>query len=89
MKVFRLTPIKVDDPSWKYSVEKSHVWACAPTEVDARNLVASKTGFFKLVEPGTVSPWQDGRVTQCTEEPTMKYPDAGDVIREDGSLVVD
>ncbi|MBV1701372.1 MAG: hypothetical protein KGQ46_06075 [Hyphomicrobiales bacterium] len=89
MKVFRLTPIKVDDPSWKYSVEKTHVWACAPTGPDARHLVASKTGYFKLAEAGAVSPWQDERLTQCVEEPTMKYPEPGDVIREDGSLIVD
>lgn len=87
MKVFRLSPLVADDPSWKYSVEKSHVWACALTPADARELVASRTGFFKLAEPGAVSPWRDARVVSCVEEPTMNYPDAGEVIREDGSRV--
>lgn len=89
MKVFRLSPIEVADPSWKYSVEKSHVWACALTPADARDLVAARTGFFKLEEPGAVSPWMNERVTSCVEEPTMSYPSPGDVIREDGSKVAD
>jgi hypothetical protein len=87
MTVFRLSPLDADDPSWKYSVEKSHVWAGALTPAAARDLVAAKTGFFKLMEQGAVSPWKDERVTSCVEEPTMNYPDAGEVIREDGSRV--
>lgn len=89
MKVFRLSPIDVDHSSWKYSVEQSQVWACALTPADARDLVAARTGFFKLAEPGAVSPWKDERVTSCVEEPTMSYPSPGQVIREDGSKVVD
>jgi len=87
MKVYRLSPLNADDPSWKYSVEKSHVWACALTPSAARELVAARTGFFKLAEPGAVSPWRNEQVTNCVEEPTMSYPDAGEVIREDGSRV--
>lgn len=87
MKVYRLTPKDADDFSWKYSVEKSHVWAGALSPADARDLVAAKTGFFKLAEPGAVSPWKDERITNCVEEPTMNYPGPGEVIREDGSRV--
>jgi hypothetical protein len=89
MKVFRLAPIDGDDASWKYSVEKAHVWACASNAADARDLVAAKTGFSKLAEPGAVSPWKNERVTSCVEEPTMTYPGPGVVIREDGSRVSD
>jgi hypothetical protein len=89
MTVYRLAPIDGDHSSWKYSVEKAHVWACAQTPADARDLVAAKTGFFRLAEPGAVSPWKDERVTSCVEEPTMTYPSPGDVIREDGSRVAD
>ncbi len=89
MKVYRLEPIDVDHPSWKYSVEQSQVWACAQSPADARDLVAARTGFFKLAEPGAASPWKDERVTSCVEEPTMSYPSPGQVIREDGSKVVD
>ncbi len=59
------------------------------TPADARDLVAARTGFFKLAEPGAVSPWKDERVTSCVEEPTMSYPSPGEVIREDGSRVAD
>jgi hypothetical protein len=89
MKVYRLSPIDGDDPSWKYSVEKAHVWATAQNPADARDLVAARTGFYKLAEPGAVSPWKNERVTSCVEEPTMTYPSPGEVIREDGSPVVD
>ncbi|MCI4679138.1 hypothetical protein K9U39_05690 [Rhodoblastus acidophilus] len=89
MRVYRLSPQRRDDPSWKYSIEKAHVWTCASTPDEARDIVAAKTGFAKLAEPGAVSPWKDERVTNCVEEPTMTYPDPGEVIREDGSPVSD
>jgi hypothetical protein len=89
MKVYRLSPIATDDPSWKYSVEKEHVWAGAATPAEARALVAAKSGFSRLAEPGAVSPWIDERVTSCVEEPTLTYPGTGQVIREDGSHVAD
>ncbi|WP_298425078.1 hypothetical protein [Rhodoblastus sp.] len=89
MKVFRLAAIDGDDPSWKYSVEKTHVWACALTGADARDLVAARTGFFRLAEPGAISPWKNESVTSCVEESTMTYPGPGEVIREDGSKVSD
>jgi len=89
MKVYRLSPLLPDDPSWAFSVEKSPVWACALSPTDARDLVAAKTGFFRLAKPGAVSPWKDERVTACAEDPTMSYPDPGEVIREDGSRVAD
>jgi hypothetical protein len=89
MKVFRLSPIAADDPSWRFSIEKSHLWTCAETARDARETVAKKTGFARLREPGAVSPWSDPRVTSCDEEPTMSYPDPGEVVREDGSEVAD
>jgi hypothetical protein len=69
MKVYRLSPLATDDACWKYSVEKEHVWAGAPTAVEARELVAAKSGFSKLAEPGAVSPWNDERVTSCVEDP--------------------
>jgi hypothetical protein len=87
MTVYRLSPIAPDDPSWKYSVEKAHVWAGAATPEDARELVAVKTGFLKLAGQGAISPWKNEGVTSCNEEPTMNYPDPGEVIREDGSRV--
>jgi hypothetical protein len=87
MKVFRLWPVLTDDPLWKYSVEKTHLWAGALTPGDARDLVAVKSGFYKLADAGAASPWKDARVTGCAEEPTMDYPSAGEVIREDGSTV--
>lgn len=87
MPVYRLAAILTDDPSWKYSIEKTHVWAGAPSPADARDLVAVKSGFYKLAEPGAVSPWKDPRVTSCAEDVTMNYPGPGEVIREDGSTV--
>jgi hypothetical protein len=89
MPVYRLAAVIADDPSWKYSIEKAHVWAGALSPADAREIVAVKTGFYRLAEPGAVSPWKNARVTSCTEEPTMDYPAQGDVIREDGSAVKD
>jgi hypothetical protein len=89
MTVYRLSPLATDDASWKYSVEKEHVWAGAATPAEARKLVAAKSGFSRLAEPGAVSPWTDERITSCVEEPTLRHPGAGDVIREDGSPVAD
>ncbi|WP_294533224.1 hypothetical protein [uncultured Rhodoblastus sp.] len=89
MKVYRLSPIATDDPSWNYSVEKEHVWAGAATAAEARELVAAKSGFSRLAKPGAVSPWNDERVTSCVEEPTLSHPGVGQVIREDGSKVAD
>jgi hypothetical protein len=87
MKVYHLSPLATDDPSWKYSVETGQIWACALTSDHARELAAARTGFFKLAEPGAVSPWRNDKVTSCIEDPTMNYPDPGRVIREDGSPV--
>ncbi|HVO33360.1 MAG TPA: hypothetical protein VMU17_05535 [Elusimicrobiota bacterium] len=87
MKVYRLSPEDTNNPNWKYSIEKSHVWAGALSPADARDLVAARTGFFKLAVSGAVSPWKDERVTSCVEEPTMNYPSPGEVSREDGSSV--
>lgn len=89
MPIFRLASLAADDPSWKYSVERTHVWAHALTADDARDLVAAKTGFFRLAEPGAVSPWKDPRITSIAEDPTMSFPGPGEVIREDGSRVAD
>ena len=92
MNVYRLNPIDPGHPSWLYSIEKDPVWTCAPTPKDARALVAAKTREDKSEEdksgaPATVSPWLDETATTCVLEPTMTYPNPGDVIREDGSLV--
>ncbi len=54
---------------------------------DARDQVTARTGFKAASEPGAVSPWQDDKVTSCVADPTMTYPDPGEVIREDGSNV--
>lgn len=87
MQVYRLSPLRPDDEAWKFSLEKGQVWACALTPSDARDLVAAKSGYFKLAEPGAGSPWKDATITSCVEEPTLKYPGPGQVIREDGSPV--
>ncbi len=87
MTVYRLDPIDADHGSWKYSDEKDTVWTNAPTPKAARDQVAAHSGFAALAEPGSVSPWQDEKVTSCAPEPTMDYPSPGEVIREDGSQV--
>ncbi len=87
MNVYRLDPINPGDKSWQYSVEKNTVWTCAPTPREAREQVASKTGFRAFAATGKLSPWQDASVTSCAIEPTMNYPNAGEVVRDDGSLV--
>lgn len=87
MNVYRLNPIDTSDPSWQYSKEKDTVWTCAPTPEAARELVASKTGFADFAALGVTSPWRDEKVTSCVAEPTMSYPQSGEVSREDGSRV--
>jgi hypothetical protein len=87
MNVYRLDPIDAASASWKYSEEKDTVWTSAATPKEARDQAAAHTGFAAASEPGAVSPWQDEKVTSCIEEPTMSYPDPGEVIREDGSKV--
>jgi hypothetical protein len=87
MNVYRLNPIDPGHPSWRFSIEKDPVWTCAPTPKDARALVAVKTGLGADAAAGTSSPWLDETATTCVLEPTMTYPDPGEVIREDGSLV--
>jgi hypothetical protein len=87
MNVYRLDPIKPGHPSWRYSREKDTVWACAPTEQEARDLVAGKSGFAELAEPDAASPWRDATVTSCVLDPTISLMRAGNVVREDGSAV--
>ena len=87
MNIYRLDPIDPNHWSWKFSEEKDTLWTCAATPKEARDLVAARTGFASFAEPGGVSPWQDEKVTSCVAEPTMSYPSAGEVIREDGSRV--
>jgi hypothetical protein len=94
MPVYRLDPIDPGHPSWKYSVEKDALWTNAPTPQEARDLAAAKSGFEAGAHPDSASPtvqspWQNDKVTSCTPEPTMDYPGPGEVIREDGSAVVD
>ena len=43
--------------------------------------------LFCRVRAGRRLPWQDEKVTSCVLDPTMNYPDPGEVIREDGSKV--
>lgn len=87
MGVYRLDPINPDHPSWRHSEEKETVWACAPTPQEARDLVAAKTGFAGYDPRGDASPWLDAAVTSCVCESTPIDLRAGDVVREDGSLV--
>ena len=87
MNTYRLDSIDAESASWKYSQEKYTVWTRAASIKDARAQVAAHTGFSAVSEPGAVSPWQDEKVTSCVLEPTMTYPDPGEVIREDGSTV--
>lgn len=87
MNVYRLNPIDPGHASWQYSVEKNTVWTCAPTPKEARDQVASRTGFAAYEKLGGMSPWQDARITSCALEPTMTYPSPGEVVREDGSVV--
>ncbi len=87
MNVYRLDPVDPGHASWQYSVEKNSVWTCAANAKEARDLVASRTGFAADAAPSVLSPWQDARVTSCTIEPTMNYPNPGEVVRDDGSLV--
>lgn len=89
MPIYRLAPLKRDDESWAFSVEKTHVWVGALTPEQARALAAAKTGFYRLATPGMVSPWLDAAVTSCEEDASMSYPAQGEVIREDGSRVAD
>lgn len=87
MNIYRLDPILPGHSSWQYSEEKNCVWACAPTPTEARDLVAAKTVSATLDATGAKSPWQDEAVTSCVGQPSMTHLRAGDVVREDGSLV--
>ncbi|MCW2276076.1 hypothetical protein GJ654_19475 [Rhodoblastus acidophilus] len=85
MSVYRLEPIDSDHPSWKYSKEQEKVWAAAPSEAAARDLVAARSGFDPA--SGGTSPWKDPAVTSCVLDPTLKYLNENDVVRNDGSTV--
>jgi hypothetical protein len=87
MNVYRLDPIDPGDESWRYSTEKNTVWTCAPTPEEARELASVKSGFASAAPKDVASPWKNDSLVSCTIEPTMSYPDPGQVIREDGSLV--
>jgi hypothetical protein len=87
MNIYRLDPIDPGLPSWNYSIEKDTLWSSAPTPKEARDLAASKAGFAADAPVGVISPWLDEKATSCVAEPTMTYPDPGEVIREDGSSV--
>lgn len=84
MNVYRLEPIDQDDPSWESSNEKNIVWVAADSAIDARVLVAAKTGGSDAR-----SPWRDAALTSCDLEPDVAYVNPGTVVREDGSLVGD
>ncbi len=87
MSVYRLDPIDPGQASWSYSMEKDTVWACAATPEAARELASVRSGFESAAPKDVSSPWKDPRIVSCTLEPTMTYPDPGQVMREDGSLV--
>jgi hypothetical protein len=85
MNVYRLDPIDPGHPSWKFSQEKDTVWAAAPTETAARELVASRSGFDPASDE--TSPWKNPVVTSCVLDPTIELLNAGEVVRQDGSDV--
>jgi hypothetical protein len=93
MNIYRLDPIDPNHLSWPLSAEMETVWACAPTETAARDLVADKTRQGMRVATGDCplpkSPWQDAAVTSCVWEPSMTHVSVGTVVRADGSLVDD
>jgi hypothetical protein len=87
MNVYRLDPIEPGHESWRYSKEKDPVWVCAATPEEARELASEKSGFEAVAPKGVPSPWKDESLVACAQETAMTYPDPGQVIREDGSLV--
>jgi hypothetical protein len=89
MNIYRLDPIGSGRPSWRQSMEKDTVWACAPTPNAARKLVANKTALDVGGAPEFASPWENEALTSCVREPTMTLLHAGDVVRADGSNVGD
>jgi hypothetical protein len=89
MNIYRLDPIDSGHPSWRQSVEKDTVWACAPTPNAARKLVADKTALDVDGGRELASPWENEALTSCVREPTMTLLRAGAVVRADGSNVGD
>jgi hypothetical protein len=87
MHIYRLDPIDPGHPSWDNSVEKATVWTCAPSVRDARDLVAARTGAPRKDAANGASPWQIEVATSCVSDPTVIAVGAGEVIRQDGSLV--
>ena len=87
MNIYRLDPIKPSHPSWRRSVEKDTVWACAATPSAARKLVAGKAALEASTKAEFKSPWENATLTSCVEEPTMTLLNPGDVVRADGSRV--
>ena len=78
MSVYRLDPINLSDQSWEMSSIKEAVWAGAPTDIAARDLVALKTIASHEVAADhplkTMSPWYNDKVTSC-----VLYPDKKDI----------
>ena len=87
MHTYRLDPIDPGHPSWENSLEKETVWTCAPSIRDARDLVAAKTGAPRKNAANGDSPWQIEVASSCAPDPNVSSVGAGEVIRQDGSLV--
>src|SRR5262249_28658761 len=73
MRLYRLTPIKMDDPSWEASSIKEAVWVWATLPDSARDKVAHATLVAMKPRarfaPIFASPWRLYAVTSCEPDP--------------------
>jgi len=91
MPVYRLEPIKADDPSWQASSVKDALWVRADLDNSAREKVAHATmtaakpaGRFASVK---LSPWYQSAVTSCQLDHSRTDVPEGAVVRADGRKV--
>lgn len=89
MKVYRLEPINLDDPSWQKSSVKQIVWVNAESENDARGKVTGATDMGVAVRgpfPKLRSPWDLPNITRCVPDDSRRVP-FDKIITSDGEEI--
>jgi hypothetical protein len=92
MRVYRLEPIKPDDPSWEASTVKETVWVWATDDKSARDKVAGATLLARRKSVGVTlkaaqSPWRLYDVTSCKPDPARSNVPPYKPITRDGRVL--
>ena len=88
IRVFRLDPIRQNDPSWSCSSVCETLWVGAESDKEARDIAARSTLQAIAFKPGNVlpgSPWQDDKVTSCVWETGRTDLKKGEAMLLDGA----